>query len=133
MNIKELLKERDITIKQMAQSLNIPYSTLNDIVNNRVDINKIGFGYVMSICTFLDISPYDFYEEKEPEPKENGYRIIIKDKKFFVRMNIYGKVLETYLCKINLPNSKYVKDMARFEYEDTMEKMRFESWINDSI
>ena len=38
MNIKVYLKENKISVREMSMITSIPYSTLNDIVNNKVKL-----------------------------------------------------------------------------------------------
>ena len=65
MNIKAYLKERHISVREMSFITSIPYSTLNDIVNEKVNLEECQYKTLKKIAAFLKISIDDLVYEKE--------------------------------------------------------------------
>ncbi len=65
MNIKVYLKEKDISIREMATITSIPYSTLNDIVNGKVNLEECQYKTLKKIAVFLKVNIDDLVYEKE--------------------------------------------------------------------
>ena len=65
MNIKKYLKENDISLKTMSEITTIPYTTLSDIVNEKVDLYECKYKTLKKLSLFLKISIDDLVYEKE--------------------------------------------------------------------
>ena len=65
MNIKVYLKENKISVREMSMITSIPYSTLNDIVNNKVNLEECQYKTLKKIAVFLKVSIEDLVYEKE--------------------------------------------------------------------
>lgn len=65
MNIKAYLKENHISVREMAMITSIPYSTLNDIINEKVNLEECQYKTLKKIAIFLKISIEDLVYEKE--------------------------------------------------------------------
>lgn len=65
MNIKAYLKENKISVREMSMITSIPYSTLNDIVNNKVNLEECQYKTLKKIAVFLKVSIEDLVYEKE--------------------------------------------------------------------
>ena len=65
MNIKLYLKEKDISIREMSTVTSIPYSTLNDIVNGKVNLEECQYKTLKKIAVFLKVNIDDLVYEKE--------------------------------------------------------------------
>lgn len=65
MKIKAYLKENHISVREMAAVTSIPYSTLNDIVNEKVNLEECQYKTLKKIAVFLKISIDDLVYEKE--------------------------------------------------------------------
>ena len=65
MNIKVYLKENKISVREMSMITSIPYSTLNDIVNNKVNLEECQYKTLKKIAVFLKVSIEDLVYERE--------------------------------------------------------------------
>ena len=65
MVLKQYLKEKNISIRQMSIMTNIPYTTLNDIVNNRVFMEDCQYKTLKKIADFVNLSIDDLVYQKE--------------------------------------------------------------------
>ena len=53
MNIKKYLQENDISLKTMSEITTIPYATLSDIVNEKVDLYECKYKTLRKLSLFL--------------------------------------------------------------------------------
>lgn len=65
MNIKEYLNENNISVREMSVITSISYSTLNDIVNNKVNLEECQYKTLKKIAVFLKVSIEELVYEKE--------------------------------------------------------------------
>lgn len=70
MRIKELLEEKNKSIYRLSKETGIPYSTLNDICNNKTQIIKCSVEIVFKISKSLDVTIEDLVED-EMEPRSS--------------------------------------------------------------
>lgn len=67
--IKELCRERNMTINALAVKSNVPPSTLKNIVSGNVE--NTGVETLSKICDGLNISIKDFFDMDELELKKD--------------------------------------------------------------
>ena len=60
--LKQFLQQKNLSIYKLSGISGIPYSTLNDIVNHKVDIANIRAGIVFKLANILNISMDELYE-----------------------------------------------------------------------
>jgi len=126
MNFRELLKKKRISIKELSIRTSIPYSTVNDIVNERIAIENVRFGYVISICDALDISIVELQQISGREKRILDYWLRIKGKKYYLSSE--DKKEDIYLCKVNRENDKYIHEIALWKAEEIKEEELFNQW-----
>ena len=126
MNFRELLKKKRISIKELSIRTSIPYSTVNDIVNERIAIENVRFGYVISICDALDISIVELQQISGREKRILDYWLRIKGKKYYLSSE--DKKEDIYLCKVNQENDKYIHEIALWKAEEIKEEELFNQW-----
>lgn len=126
--MKSFLKEKKITTRSLSDQTKIPYSTLNDIVNGKTDLNSVKFEYIKRIAKALDISIDDFdrlFCTKKTEQNVD-YTVITKNKNYYLL--IEGRKEPLHLCKATLLNSEYIDELAAWEYQDIKRKEKLENW-----
>ena len=55
MAFKNLLDENKVSKYELAKKTNIPYSTISDIINDKVDISKCSYDVLHKIASFFSI------------------------------------------------------------------------------
>lgn len=123
--MKEYCRKKHISISRLSELTGIPYSTLNDIVNGKTDMDNVRYGYVKSIAKALNISL------DELEGLMGGYRAINCDYMITVRNKSYYLEFEgrkTYLCKVNELNSYYIDELARWQYDMQKQEKMLSEW-----
>lgn len=143
MTIKELLKQNNIKISTISKTTGIPYTTVNEIVNGKIDIDKvqIGTGLKIAKACGLDFNKfYDICKNSIALPEISGGELLLKNKAFYLECNLPEGKKEVYLCKMNHTNAHFIKDMAEWtinslieEAEKEKQLLEVESWTINSI
>lgn len=60
--LKELLEERNMSVYQLAKETGIAYSTLNDLVNHKVSIEKCKAATLYKMANVLNVTTDELYE-----------------------------------------------------------------------
>ena len=122
----DYLKENKISIYSLSKKSGIPYSTLNDFCNGKVEINNCKVELIVSLGKALGLCLDNIYEictNKDNRIKiEDTYaQIKVKNKRYYVEYND----LKLDIFKANKVNTKYVKDAAKWLLEEKLidEKM----------
>ena len=80
MNIKLYLRENRISVREMSVITSIPYSTLNDIVNNKVNLEECQYKTLKKIAVFLKVNIEDLvYENEDFQTFRNEIHHSLKD------------------------------------------------------
>lgn len=100
MNIKKYLKERNISIRTMSNITAIPYSTLSDIVNEKVKLEDCQFKTLKKIAVFMNISIDDLvYEYEDFQTFRNSlhHMIVRTDELDLILYIIESKKIDYYV------------------------------------
>lgn len=121
---KEYLKQRGISIYYLSKNTGISYSTLNDFVNGKVDIENCKFGMIKKMSDALELTLDEIYKmcqnKKTVYSKKyqitgelkvihKSYHIVFDDGK--ERMNIE-------VCPVNAINDVFAHIAALWDMEE---------------
>lgn len=143
MQLKYYLKEKNIKISDIARNCNIPYTTVNEIINGKIDIDRVQIGTGLKIAKACDLSFEEFYKACKASntvPCIKNGKIIRKNKAYYLQYSLSDENGEIYLCKINKTNTHFVKDMAEWTINTMLLNKKqqksaneVEAWEIDSI
>ncbi|MBQ9360741.1 MAG: helix-turn-helix transcriptional regulator [Lachnospiraceae bacterium] len=131
MNIREYLRNKKIKIIDISRNTDLPYTTVNDIVNGRTDIKNVSIGIAMKFSSALDISLDDFirlFDAKKIYVDEWQGEISARGKKYYLKYSKDDISGEKYLCKANKLNEKFVDTVAQWALTEIAEKKRLDEW-----
>ncbi len=126
--LKDVLKENKYSISCLSRKTGIPYSTLNDIVNEKISLSGVRFGYVVLLSDALKISLEELRKMSEND-KEESWEIITKSKKYFLKRLDKPQDELIYLCKANNANREFIHTIAKWKYGHLKNNERFEEWV----
>ena len=121
--LKQFLQQKNLSIYKLAGISGIPYSTLNDIVNHKVDITNIRAGIVFKLANMLNISMDELYELctnqitvylEEYSTKGN---VTIKNKKYMLEFLYQNKTFTSVLCPVKKEATLFIESIARWQME----------------
>lgn len=139
--LKEILKEKKLSIYQAARQAQIPCNTLNDLVNKKVAIENCKCSTLYNIANVLNISMDELYDKCRNnniiyEPKHNIYATInIKNKHYFLNFIYKDDKIEILLNKVNALSTHYIQEIAKWELDAFLSKKEmeelYEIYINE--
>lgn len=128
MLLKDYCKLKKKSIRQIALNTEIPYSTLNDLINQKTDYKRASFGMICAIADELEISIDElrhmlFSEKQTNTESDSRYTIIVRNKRYYIDIEGYGR---EYLCKVNPVTTFSIEDIAFWKYRDYMTQKKME-------
>lgn len=130
--LKQYLKQKNLSIYKLAALSEIPYSTLNDIVNHKVDIANIRSGIVFKLAKILDISMDELYElcSRKISVRTDKYAIegnvFIKNKSYVLVFRFDDKEFIDEICPVKRESSMFIESIARWQMEKMIQRYEME-------
>ena len=130
--LKQYLKQKNLSIYKLAALSEIPYSTLNDIVNHKVDIANIRSGIVFKLAKILDISMDELYElcSRIISVRSDKYAIegnvFIKNKSYVLVFRFDDKEFIDEICPVKRESSMFIESIARWQMEKMIQRYEME-------
>ena len=130
--LKQYLQQKNISIYKLSVLSGIPYSTLNDIVNHKVDIANIRAGIVFKLANILNISMDELYElcTNQITIYLEGYSAIgtvnIKNKKYVLKFRYQNKEFTEELCPVKKEATMFIESIARWQMEKKISNYEME-------
>lgn len=131
----DYLKERELTIYAVSKASGIPYSTLNDLANGKVDIDNCRVSVLMKLSHSLGISCEEVYSYCQ----ENSFRmhvesygvdvdVFVKNKKYYMNFTYDGIQIEQEVCKANGVSRFYIDEIVKWRIEDYFHEKSMKEW-----
>ena len=117
MTLKEYCKEHRISAKSIADTCAIPYSTVNDLLNGKTELERTSFGVICRIADCLELGLDDFrgmFAAKSGEAGSSEPQIIVRNKRY--QLIADGERMD--LCKVSSLNEKYIDSIAEWTLRD---------------
>ena len=131
--LKEFLQQKDLSIYKLAGISGIPYSTLNDIVNHKVDIANIRAGIIFKLANVLNISMEELYELCTDqitiylEDYATKGTVNIKNKKYMMEFQYQNKEFTDELCPVKKEATMFIESIARWQMEKLISDYEMET------
>ena len=129
--LKDYLKQKNISMYSVAEKSGVPYSTLNDLANGRVDVDNCKVSLLRLIAATLEMSMDELYwlcrENRRYILDRYGIvvNVIVKDKDYYAEFDYQGEHKCVRLCAVNEINTKVIADLALLSAEDNIEEQEF--------
>lgn len=131
----DYLKERGLTVYAVAKSSDIPYSTLNDLANGKVEIDNCKVSVLMRLSDSLGISCEELYLLCQGnsfrmcvEPYDTDVNVFVKNKKYYMDFTYDGIQVEQEVCKVNEISRFYIDEIVKWRVEDYFHDRLMEEW-----
>ena len=121
---KEYLKQHEISIYWLSKNTEISYSTLNDFVNGKVDIENCKFGMIKKIADTLNLSLEKMYQlcrNKKiiySEQYDVSGEIKVIQKSYHIVFDDQNICINKRICPINAINDVFIDIVALWMLED---------------
>ena len=122
--LKEYLAERGKSMYSLAEESGIPYSTVNDLANGRIEIQNCRAGILRKLAEALSVSMDDLYDLCSCEmtvystERKTPVRIRVKHKRYYAEFTDKGQPVELEICAVNLDTSYFIRSLAAWTVED---------------
>lgn len=133
--LKTYLKKRNISIYKLAADIQEPYSTINDIVNGKKSLDNCKFGLVKKMAEYLNLSLDELselgntsYTIISEQVNQKGI-LYVKSKKYCLEFSYLDKIYDVELCKVNENSTYFIQEIARYELEKQVNRMKMEAYI----
>lgn len=121
--LKKFLQQKNISVYKLAGMSGIPYSTLNDIVNQKIDIANVRAGIVFKLAKILNISMDELYELCANqiivylEEYSTQGTVVIKNKKYVLEFQYHNKKFTDVLCPVKKEATMFIESIAQWQME----------------
>lgn len=142
MDIKQYLKKSEITIISLSKCTGIPYTTVSELVNGKVDIDRVYVGTAFKLASACHVDFQTFYNLcKENTPRlDDTVKITVKNKAYYIEYRIGDISGTSRLFKANSINKPFVRDAAEWEYkrikdaiQQEKDREELDSWVPISV
>lgn len=130
--LKEFIKEQHISIYKLAKLSNVPYSTLNDLINYKQTVENIRAGQLKSIADALCINLGTLYDmcvfRKSIYSKKYNIsaQVEIIQKKYCLFYVCNGKEYHCELLPVKNDVTTYLEVLAEWKLDEEIEKLQME-------
>ena len=130
--LKGFMKERQISIYKLAKLSDVPYSTLNDLLNYKLTVENIRAGQLKSIADALAVdlgTLYDMCTFKKSiysKKYKTNAKIEIKQKKYFISYMRNGKEYNCEILPVKNDVTTYIETLAEWKLNEEIEKLQLE-------
>ena len=133
--LKDHLKQKGISVYALSKSSGVSYSTLNDLVNGKVEIDNCRVSIVRALSAALCLSMDSFYDlcAERNHLVRNSYgvnaNLIVRNKSYCLEFEYDGKPVKLVLCKVNDDTSYYIDDIASWRVDGYIREKRVQSFV----
>ena len=131
--LKTYLTDNHISVYALSKKSGIYYSTLNDIVNEKVDIFNVKSGILYSMGRALQLSMdqlYDICTDNNIELYDENNRIyayvIKKNKTYYLKYTYKNIEYQHELCAIKKESTIFIKSIALWQLEKDLSEIKME-------
>lgn len=131
--LKTYLTDNHISVYALSKKSGISYSTLNDIVNEKVDIFNVKSGILYSMARALQLSMdqlYDICTDNNIELYDENNRIyayvIKKNKTYYLKFTYKSIEYQHELCAIKKESTIFIKSIALWQLEKDLSEIKME-------
>lgn len=131
--LKTYLTDNHISVYALSKKSGISYSTLNDIVNEKVDIFNVKSGILYSMGRALQLSMdqlYDICTDNNIELYDENNRIyayvIKKNKTYYLKFTYKSIEYQHELCAIKKESTIFIKSIALWQLEKDLSEIKME-------
>ncbi len=132
--LRDRLNEKGISIYSLARESGISYSTLNDLVNGKVEIDQCRVGLLRSLARTLGLSleetcgVCDGTERTVSTSYHVDVQVFVRNKSYVSEFDYDGEPVLIELCKVNEDTRFYIEDIAAWRAEEYIRNRRMQEF-----
>lgn len=128
--LKDYLNQIGKSIYAVSKETGIPYSTLNDLANGKVQIDQCRVGLLRSLARTLGMSLEETCgvcagtEKTVPTSYHVDVQVFVRNKSYYLKFDYEGEPVLIELCKVNKNTRFYIEDIAAWRAEEYIRNRR---------
>ena len=126
--LKNYIKEKSISIYALSKKTGVPYSTLNDLCNGKVEIGNCKAGIVKAVADALGTSMDELYELAQnrlivhSDEYDTDAEVTVKGKRYHAAFEYNDSLIDLDICRVCEENADYIVDLAKWDVEEFIDK-----------
>ena len=130
--LKDYLAENKISVYKLSQMSGVPYATVNDMANGRVEAERCRCGIMRSLSRALELSMDELYDicngEKTIRSTTYGTNItiVVRNKLYYSEFEYDGTRYVVEICPVNINSTAFIRELALWTAEDAIENIIWE-------
>ena len=130
--LKSFLENNHISLYKLAGSSSVPYSTLNDLANHKLPVEKLKSGQLYALSEALGISMNELYKmclytcKVQSEKYDTTAIICIKHKTYCLSFVKDGKTYEEEIMPVKHEATQVIEELAKWKLEELLAKLAME-------
>ena len=131
--LKDYLREHQMSMYRLASESGVPYSTVNDLANGRIEIEQCRAGVLKRLAEALSLSMDELYDlcntelSVFSEEQKTEVRIRVKNKTYYAVFDDGGKQVMLEICPVNRDTSCFIRSLAKWTAETYLERQKWEA------
>lgn len=131
--IRKFIHKMNTSIRQLSIDTQIPYSTLNEMVNKKSDFKKCSIENFRKLAQHFHISVEGLYELFQLDYDIEQALMERKDGWFVLKCNILGEEKTVKLLPDDEVGKLFVDEVQIWEKEELFESKEMEIWARNII
>lgn len=131
--LKDYLSEHKTSMYKLAAESGVPYSTVNDLANGRIEIEQCRAGILKRLADSLAVTMDDLYNLCDTElrvfsdERKTDVKIRVKNKTYYAEFDDHGTPVLLEVCPVNKDTSYFIRSLAKWTAEDYFERLEWEA------
>ena len=131
--LKDYLAERHVSMYSLAVRSGVPYSTVNDLANGRIEVENCRAGVLKKIADALSITMDDLYDQCHTEmsffleKQKVLIQVRVKNKTYFAEFYDGDEPVALEICAVNLDTAAFIRSLAKWTAEEYFEQCEWET------
>ena len=131
--LKDYLSEHKTSMYKLAAESGVPYSTVNDLANGRIEIEQCRAGILKRLSDTLAVTMDDLYNLCDNELRvyseewKTDVKIRVKNKTYYAEFDDHGTPVLLEVCPVNKDTRYFIRSLAKWTAEDYFERLEWET------
>ena len=130
--IKTVLRQKNISMYRLSQKSGVPYSTINDLANYKLPVEKLRCDQLFALSEALGMTMDELYQlcrytcdVFSEKYKESG-KVIVKHKTYYLIFYKNGIRYEDEILPVKREATSVIQELAKWTLEEHLSKIMME-------
>lgn len=130
--LKTFLRQNKISMYKLSQKSNVPYSTLNDLVNHKLPAANLKCGQLYALSDALGITMDELYQlcSYSCVVRSDKYNVpgtvTVKHKSYYLTFEKNGILYEDTILPVKQEATLVIQELAKWKLEERLSEIAME-------